>query len=400
MSILIPFFLIFIAGLIFTGLSSRLHLPYVTALIVAGMIFGPSGIGVVDFNVGIDFFASIGLIFLMFLAGSKINFKSLAEDTREIGIISLVNSTVPFLVGFSIGFIASGDIRTSLLLGIIFISSSVAIVIPVLEYTKLINSRLGKVILASTVLQDIASLFLLGLVLQTGEGVGLLQTIVLLVLIIIMIFIGRNYIQDLEKWFVEFVGKDDLFESELRFVLVILFSAVITFELIGFNAIVAAFIVGILLSEVINEGKLEQKFRTLSYGMFIPVFFFVIGMQTDIRVLANPSALLLIVVIVVGLVSSKFISGFLAARFTGFSTDQSALLGSATVPQLSTTLAVTFAAADAQLLSPEYVTALVTLTLATSLLAPFALNTLSARISNRTVNTKEIPGEPVIIEPK
>lgn len=398
MTALIPFFIIFIVGLVFTGLSSRLRLPYVTALILAGIVFGPFGLRAVELNEGIEFFASIGLIFLMFIAGSKINLKSLTEDTDEILALAFINSIVPFVVGFGIGLVLLQDFYTALLIGVIFISSAVAVIVPILESGNFLGSRMGKLILASTVIADIASLFMLGIILQVGSEGGFASLVAFILIIALSILFLGEYLPKLEKRFREWIGKNDVFESELRFILVILFAAVILFEIIGLNAIVAAFIVGMIFSEVMKKGQLERKVKTLSYGMFIPVFFFTIGMQTDLSTFATAGSVVLVIAVVAGSVISKVSSGYFAGRLMQFDNKQSLFIGMATVPQLTTTLAVTFAAAESNLIEPDLVAAMVVLTVLTSLITPVVLNQLSEQISKRSLNTRNTEQIPVIVD--
>jgi len=187
---LVPFFIIFSAGLLFTQLSNRLHLPYVTALIVAGIILGESGLGLVQSNEGIDFFGFIGLLFLMFMAGTKVNLNSLKELREKVAIITLFCTTIPLLTGFGIGMLFTGNPMTGALIGILFISSSVAVVIPILDANGLLDTQLGKLSLSTSVIQDIVSLFFLAVLLQRAMGESILSIILFLVLaVIVMIFL-------------------------------------------------------------------------------------------------------------------------------------------------------------------------------------------------------------------
>ena len=160
MAELITFFILLTAGLVFSELFRRLNLPYVTALIVGGVILGPSLLGVVEVTETMSFLSSVGLLFLMFIAGPEVRFESLGRAGREVTIM-------PFIVGFMIGISFGYSVFTSFIIGTIFISSAIAVVIPSLESNELLGTRFGKRVISATVVEDIASLLALSVILQT-----------------------------------------------------------------------------------------------------------------------------------------------------------------------------------------------------------------------------------------
>ena len=92
------------------------------------MVIGPYGLDVIESNGIIDFLGTIGLVFLMFMAGLEIKSSSLGKLKNTVAKISLLNGMIPFLFGFGIASWFGYDFLASLLLGIIFISSSIAVV--------------------------------------------------------------------------------------------------------------------------------------------------------------------------------------------------------------------------------------------------------------------------------
>lgn len=370
----LPFFLILLVGVLFSNLFRKFHLPWVLALIVAGLVIGPHGFSFVEISPTIEFLSQIGLIFLMFMAGLETKLSSFREFGKEIAWLSFFNATIPFAVGYSIGFFFGFDIIASLLLGIIFMSSSIAVIIPTLEATGIINTKLGRSIVATTIIEDVASLIFLSILLQSIDPITALPLpffYVLLVIIIVAFRYGLPRIRDLIP---RHRDKKDLFESEVRIVFALLLGTVVTFELLGLHPIIAGFFAGLILSDSIKSEILIDKLRTLSYGIFIPVFFVVVGMKTDIRVFTNnDGALGLIAVVLLGSMISKFVSGWFGSRLSGFSKNNAITFGLATMPQLSTTLAVAFAAAELGIIESELVTAMVILSIVTTLVAPIAI---------------------------
>jgi len=101
------------------------------------------------------------------MAGLETKLSSFKSLQGKMLFLSFINGFIPFLVGVSIASFFGYDTITSFLTGIIFVSSSIAIVIPTLESTGLIKTPLGKNVVATSIVQDIASLILLSMLLQT-----------------------------------------------------------------------------------------------------------------------------------------------------------------------------------------------------------------------------------------
>jgi Kef-type K+ transport system membrane component KefB len=380
MTELVPFFLVLLAGLVFSEIFAKLHLPLVVALIIAGIFMGPFGFDFFTPNETINFLGEIGLVFLMFMAGLETRFSSFRQLGKEISLLSVLNGFVPFGVGVGIALLFGYGWVAALLLGIIFISSSIAVIIPSLQANNLFQGRLGRSIVASTVLEDVASLVLLSLLLQliinptANIPLPLFYGILLISVFGLRLIIPK--IRAFLTW--QMRKRTDIFEGEVRLVFVILIGTVIFFELLGLHAIIAGFFAGLMLSESIKSDIVRQKLHTLSYGLFIPIFFIVVGANTNIRVLGDAGgALLITVAIIAASIGAKFVSGWIGGKLMRFSNRESAIMGAATIPQLSTTLAVAFTGFELGVLDERLVTAMIALSIVTTFLAPFLIRMLS-----------------------
>lgn len=374
-----PFFLILFAGVFFSEIFRRLHLPWVVALIVGGIVIGPHVLNVFEADDTIVFLGQIGLVFLMFMAGLEIKLSTFKESRRSITKLSFINGAFPFFVGLGIGFFFGYGWVASLLLGIIFVSSSIAVVIPSLEAAGVLRTRLGKSIVASTIVEDVMSLVLLSVLLQSINPVTSIPLPLFYILLFASLFALRWVIPKIE-WFFSSRLRDtkDLFRQELRSVFVILIGTVVIFEFLGLHPIIAGFFAGLVLSDSIGNDLLKEKLRTISYGIFIPIFFVLIGMQANISIFGQLNgALLFVAVIVLGSIFSKFVSGWIGGRVSGFTSNESLLIGSSTIPQLSTTLAVAFTGAELGLLDQKLVTAMIVLSIVTTLLGPILIRLFS-----------------------
>lgn len=372
---LLSFLILISAGLFLSEVFRRFHLPYVVALVVTGMLIGPYGFNVISSPNGVfDFLGSIGLVFLMFMAGLEIKLSNFSKIQGNVAKISLFNGLIPFAVGFLIGSYFGYGVLASFLLGIIFISSSIAVVIPSLEANKLLGSKIGKVIVSSTVVEDGFSLILLSIVLQAINPTTFLPLPLFYILLVFLLIALKFIIPKADEFFFSGRRKDDVFEQELKFIFVVLLGTVILFELLGMHSIIAGFFTGLVLSDRIKSKELKDKLHALSYGLFIPVFFIIIGMNTDMGVFVGVSgALFLTLAILIGSMGTKFISGWIGGRLSGFNSSESSLIGAATIPQLSTTLAVAFVGFEFDILDHRLITAMVILSVVTTFIGPFLM---------------------------
>ena len=371
---LLPFFLILLTSVLFSVIFRKFHLPWVLALIIAGIAVGPSGLSVVSINPTLEFIAQIGLIFLMFMAGLETKLSSFKENTENIAWLAILNALIPLAVGFGIGWLFGFSLIASILLGIIFMSSSVAVIIPTLEANGLINTKLGRTIVSATILEDIASLVLLSILLQTLDPITVLP-LPSFYLLLITLMIGFRYaLPKLRGLVPKHRDEQDLFESEVRIVFVMLLGVVVLFETLGLHPIIAGFFAGLVLSDSVTSELLIEKLRTISYGIFVPVFFVTVGMQTDISVFTQGvGELVLVVTVVLGSLLAKLGSGFLGGYFGGFKPADSLTMGVASIPQLSTTLAAVFTAVELGIFKNQLITAMVILSIVTTLVAPILM---------------------------
>lgn len=369
----LPFFLVLLAGIIFSSIFRRFHLPWVVGLIIAGIAFGPHGLAWLEVTPVITFMGQVGLVFLMFMAGLETKLSSFKELGRTSLSLAILNGLVPFVVGFGIGMLFGLSVLASLLLGAVFISSSIAVIVPTLELQGLISSRLGRTIVSATIIEDVASLLLLSVLLQTIDPATSLPLPLFYALLFGVLVLLRRALPMVRILFSPSDGKSskDIFQRDVRLIITLLIGTVIIFELLGLHPIIAGFFAGLVLSDSIKSDLLIDKLRTLSYGLFIPIFFVVIGLETNISLLlAAGGAAALSFIVLFGSITSKFFSGWFGARMGGFAQRESLIVGAATIPQLSTTLAVVFSGTQLGLFTEELMTAMVVLSVVTTLLAP------------------------------
>lgn len=377
MSESIGFLVILASGLFFSEFFKRLHLPYVVALIIAGIVIGPLGLDIIELTPSILFLGSMGAIFLMFMAGMEARTDVLAQMRKKLAILVLMNGTIPGIVGFSVTFLFGYELLTAIIVGTIFISSSIAVIIPTLEEKNMISTDVGAVIIGAVILEDLGSLFFLAAVLQTTDPTTMLPLPLLIIAVALSVLVLKILLPKIERWFFKRRERRK-FEGELQFVLIATVAVAVYFEFLGMHAIVAGFLVGLILSESIKHHQIKSKLHAISYGIFIPIFFLETGIKTDLTVFFRvPDAMYLMGAIIGGSIASKLLSGYVAGRLIGFPKRTSLLIGTASTPQLSTSLAVAFIALELGLFDSSLQVSIVILSMITVLLAPVMIGLLT-----------------------
>lgn len=368
----LTFLFILVSGLFFSSVFNRLHLPWVAALIIAGVITGPPGLNLFEITPTLAFLGEVGLVFLMFTAGLETRLSRLREVEKEVALISALNVAIPFLVAFLIGASFGYDLVASFLLGVVFISSSIAVIVPSLERSHLFQTRLGSITLGRAIIEDILALLLLSLLLQVWNPVTAIPLYLFFPLLFVVLIAFRWAIPFVFQIFLNETNPEtDIFEQRPRVVFVIVLATVVVFQLLGFHPIIAGFFAGLVLSEQIVSKELRQKLHVLAYGVFIPVFFVLVGAQTDISLLANTNGALSVALLVfLGAVLSKIASGWLGGRLSGLSQRESLFIGVATIPRLSITLAVLVAGGELGIVDDTLAVALLILIVGTTLITP------------------------------
>lgn len=358
-------------GLIIPELFRRFKLPYVTSLILIGAVLGPNMLGYIRYDEVIEFFGFLGSAFLMLMAGLEIKPKHFTKLGKQIGFMAASNGLIPFITGIAIAKMFDYDWTTALIIGTIFMSSAVAIVISSLKESDLMRRKIGESIASAAVLEDVTSLILLALILQKISPILPFSIPSYVIILIASIALLKYIIPKIAAWCEKHITINKEAEDQLRLVLVILFAALVYFSAIGVHALIASFIVGIFLSQNITSHNLYSKLHTIGYGLFVPVFFVVVGTKMDLSILTELTIQnALVFAIIAGSILSKMISGYFSASMSGFTRGESFLFSFASTPQLTTTLAVTYAATELGLIDTVLTTAILLLTIITTIISP------------------------------
>ncbi|MBN1539403.1 MAG: cation:proton antiporter [Candidatus Thermoplasmatota archaeon] len=381
---LITFSIILIISLMIPEFLKRYKITAVPFYIIAGVSLGPYGLGL-PLGEGLVFLGELGLLFLVFIAGLEI-FEMGKIGLRPIVLFTAISAGVCFLAGFLLGLGWGYSILTSTLIGTILISSSIGEIIPMVNSAPTVKKRLANLIFPGIIILDAASLVLLSVIIKTDQPPYMLLIFILeLALLIVLSFFGLPRIL---RFFFNRTSRKPR-EGDLKFIITILMVIVALGYAIGVHGIVTAFLAGVIVGKYIPSQGVFDKIHAIGYGMLIPVFFIVLGMELDIGVIFEGSGNILFPIILIAtLVVSKITGGILFALVKRLPVRDGIILGMVLWPQLSATIAATAVGYETGLFNQEVLVSVVIMALFSVLSTPFILKWFVRR-ENKRIDTKD-----------
>ncbi|MEV0703820.1 cation:proton antiporter [Saccharopolyspora sp. NPDC050389] len=306
------------------GLVPRLRIPSVVLEIVAGVIVGPSVLGLVRVDSAVQVVALLGLAFLLFLAGLEVDLNRLRGSLLRLALLGYVVSlAVGLLAGFSFG--AAGWVLDPLLIAVALSATSLGLVVPVLKDAGREEEAMGQTTIAASSVADFAAVVLLSLLFSVSGGSAGGRVVSLIVFVAFVAAIGiavalAGRSMRLGDLFLRL--QDTTAEIRVRAAVVLLVAFVVLAEGFGLESILGAFLAGAVVGVIDRDSTTHPHFRTkldaIGYGFLIPVFFVASGVQLDLSgLLEAPSALLRVPLFLLALLLVRGIPALLYKRSLG-----------------------------------------------------------------------------------
>ena len=280
------------------GLVPGLRLPAVVLEIVIGIVIGPAVLGWVEIDEPVEVLSLVGLAFLLFLAGLEIDLSALRGPLLRAASLGFAASLgLALAAGLSLDL--AGVAEEPLLIAIILASTSLGVIVPVLQDSGEASSRFGQLVIAASSIADFASVLLLTLLFsREATGVGTKLTLIgLFVLAIVAVAIGVAEAERSRRISAALVRlQDTSAQIRVRGAFVLLIGMVALAEQLGLELILGAFAAGAILNHLdMDRGMTHPEFRrklsAVGFGVFIPVFFVSSGVEFDLDALfASASA--------------------------------------------------------------------------------------------------------------
>lgn len=301
---LVDIIILLLAAVIAVPLFQAARLGAVPGFLIAGVIVGPSGLGLIDNVNEIGHLAEIGVVLLLFVIGIELKPSRLWLMRRLVfGLGSLqVVLTGTLLAGMSY-LLLDLSLRAAILVGPALALSSTAFVLQILTEQRLLNSHYGRPSLSVLLMQDLAVVPLLALVpllampeLSIGEDIGLALSESLLILG--LVFVVGRYLLNPVLYRVALSGSPEVFTASA--VLIVLGMALAT-ERAGLSMAMGAFVAGLLMSDSFYRHQVLAEIQPFR-GLLLGLFFMTMGMSLNLSLLIdNPLYSLAMVAVLMGL---------------------------------------------------------------------------------------------------
>jgi Kef-type K+ transport system membrane component KefB len=265
--------LILLASLI----SLRTGLAVAIIEIILGAIAG--NLGILQPEAWMIYVASFGGILLTFLAGTEVDTDLMRSKFKESFLIGFASFILPFIVVFLFTFyILSWDLQAALIAATALSTTSVAVIYSVLVETGLSKTEIGKLLMASTFITDMSTAVALSLLF-------IKPTVYTVLFIVVSLGVIALAVKFSEWFFNNPKLKDKVVEPEIKYVFLLLLVFVYFANLGNGQAVLPAFLLGLLMSKHFTETSctkmVSTRLRTVAYAVITPVFFIVGGLKVS-----------------------------------------------------------------------------------------------------------------------
>ena len=335
--------IILVAARVLGELFKRIRQPPLVGELLAGVIVGPSLLGVVIPSADLHVLSDLAVFFLMFLAGLEMDPRQIRKAGRSAIVISLVAFFLPFLAGVNVGLLFGLPMVQSLFMGLLLSITAVPVSAIVLMQFGILNSRLGNTVMAAAVINDILSLIVLSIILQihTAEGTAAQVNFdnvawsgTKIAAFLAGIFIFDILFRKSSAWLparVEPFFKKYLQTKEAAFGILLITTIAISLiaQDIGLHFIIGTFFSGLVVyKDMIGRQNFSRVYGIISaitFGFFAPIFFALIGVEFHAQSLVNTIPLFLALLGVA--IGSKITAGYAGAKIARFSRETSLAIG-------------------------------------------------------------------------
>ena len=380
--------IILIAAKLLGLLAKKLKAPQVVGQIVAGLLIGPSVLGIVNQSEFILTMAEVGVVLLMFSAGLETNMRDLVKTGPVALTIASAGVFVPLIFGYLLyslfyGFalIGSEKFFSGIFVGTIMTATSVSITVQALRELGHLKGRVGTIILSSAIIDDVIGIIVLTFVIGFKDA----DAKPLDVVIKTLLFIGFSIVVGFLVYLL-FKVLDKRFYHQRRipiFGLVLCFAMAYCAEkFFGIADITGAYVAGIILCNLRDAEYIEGKMDISSYLLFGPVFFASIGLKTTFDGFTLDLLWYSLAFVAVALIA-KVIGCGLVARLWKFSGKDSLKVGVGMMTRGEVALIVAQKGLAVGMISSQYFTSVILLIICSSIASPVLLK-LMYRGEDRT----------------
>ena len=386
---------IIIVARFFGWVFRKIGQPSVIGEIIAGIVLGPSLLGLYfpEFSLSLfpveslgnlQFLSQIGLILFMFVIGMELDLKVLQNRAKDAIVISHASIIFPFALGIGLAYFVYykfapegvAFLPFALFMGIAMSITAFPVLARIVQERGIHKTKLGAIVITCAAADDITAWCILAAVIaivKAGTFVSSLYIIGMAVAyVIFMLFVVKPFLKKIGELY---ATKDNLNKPVVAIFFLTLIISSYTTEIIGIHALFGAFMTGVIMPDITKFRSLFiEKVEDVSVILLLPLFFVFTGLRTQIGLLNDPYLWKVTGFIILVAVVGKFLGSALAAKFVGQSWRDSLTIGALMNTRGLMELIVLNIGLDLKVLTPEVFTMMVIMALVTTLMTGPSLN--------------------------
>jgi Kef-type K+ transport system membrane component KefB len=366
-------------------LLKKVRVPAVVGFIVAGIAINPHGFNLLVKNSAIELFATIGLLYIMFIAGVELDLNDFKQKKHKSLMFGFLTFSVPILIGFPVCYyLLNYSLITSILTASMFATHTL-VAYPIASKYGVAKNEAVAITVGGTILTDTTVLIILSVIMGSVSGqLNISFWIKLIISLSIFSAIEFLVIPRIAKWFFNRTEGDKT--SHYVFVLFVVFLSAFLAQLAGIEPIVGAFAAGLALNpQVPPSSKLMNQISFVGNAIFIPFFLISVGMLVDLSVLFKGYRALTVAGVLTAMaLLGKWLSAWFTQKIYHYSGAQRALIFGLSSSHAAATMAIILVGYKAGIVDDNILNGTIILILVTCMVASFVTERASHKIINES----------------
>lgn len=378
----------------------RFRIPGIAGLLIFGMLIGPNGINLIPESLELTLFSTMGLLYLMFLAGLEIDLIDFIENKGKSSVLGLLSFGFPMILGYATGyFLLNLDLLPSLLLGAM-LSSHTLISYPIASRQGIISTTIVTIIIGGTIIADVLALISLQFISDYANGLfnvaGFMRMLINFTIFGVVVFL---IIPWLAKLFFKFFDGDLIIQY--LFILALLLVSATTAELLHIEPIIGAFFCGLVLNRyIIHDSPLYKRIEFIGNSLFIPVFLISVGLLVDLAFyFKNPGNLVPLTLLILVAVVSKWIPAISTQKMFKLKPIEGSLIFGMTTARAASAIAIILVGYKLNLIDEIMINHTVVLILATSVYSSYVTQNYGKKVAESQYEEDPDSEKEVIVVP-
>jgi len=362
----------------------KIGFPPIIGQILAGMILGVPTLKVLLFSseslLALDLLSTLGIVFLLILAGLEIDVRRIRDTTRDSILIALGTTLTPLLLGLAFLLGMGYNFTVGIVFGGALAVTAGGTIVGVLMDFNACNTKLGAIFVAAGTIDDILEIFLLSIIVTLIHGGNVIEMALLPVELLMFVLISFVLFKIISKILPKLKMRSEANGGNVEvfsFVVIFVIGMAALSELLEIGYLIGAVIAGFLLQLSMkrmgrrSEREVVSTTRLITLAFVVPFFFANVGLNFDLGVIfGNPVLTVAAVLIAVG---GAILGALVTKPFSSLSFRQLYIVGWAMSSKGAVEMVIALLAQRYGLLPPEIFSAIVAMAIITTLAFPFIL---------------------------